>query len=1099
MPRTCKPSARRGRQRRAPHLLVEALETRALPNANLWAALVPSVPEVEGNDTLDAGAANDALTLRLVNVPNTAVIRAARAWGTVGNGAYGASDVDWYSFTVGPNPVSVTLTLSARNGSGFSGVLGLYNHDPDALLPSDPLDPTSAPNDPFDPLGYRQLTQAVGTAGGDTTLTWQLAPGTYYVAVSGAGNRYFHPFLADSGLAGLTGDYELSVVATDLQGTGPQILEVDPGPAMPVASGQVTELQHSPFVFRVDFSAPIDAASINSWDVELQYSLDGTFTDDGGTAFIMASTAHYSPTANELQVTPWSPLGAVPYYRLVLLGSQFPQLTYGSGAHFLGQDADHPDGQDFFFTYHIQGIEDHDPSAPADDTLAGAQPLGDMTNAGLRQLTGEVGGDVFYTFDPNSLFNPSNFGTPSLFAGQDVNMYRFTVSGASGSSYVLRAEVFAGRIGSPLDSGLALYRVVNLSSDPSRPDYQLQFITANDNTLNGMPASDGLGNSWLPLFGDSAVFAGLTPGEYVLAVSSGPNTPDPLLGNLPGSGGLPGPTGVYDPNTSHSGQLDPSVLARTTLGSYILNLEVEPNPGAPHVVSVATTDSVTPQPDGSVAPDALTPLLEGATLGAPPHFLVVQFDQAMNLELLAFQAYHQNTQYIVYPVYVSGTNGLDYYPRLVGYDPGTFRATFQLLDELPNGPNVLRLVGSLGLTNLGGTPLDGGGPFGMFDLHFTVQGSSVTGSGPVSFTGGSGTDSLSNPQNLGTLFPLQAQAGIQVVRDFSSSPASAPLDTADYYQFQVTQARQYNFILTGPAAALAASVTLYYGHTAIPTSTANLGTGVVVSAFLDPSLFPGGTFTVKVGDWTTGQAAGANYRLFISIGQQGANPTPLLVGPAPALRFRLAGGPGQPPVLPALPNAAPGIVPAATPGSDLPSLARLLPGSTSASGPVGGVRGPDESPAEGGALAASSQFTLIERLLLLTVLTPADAGAGSDFGGDAPAPLANWVNDQLGQLRSGWDRALDRLFGTAGWLNQPAERVPMPALAPDESVGQGLQEETLEGPDGGVFFDDGLPPSLVDELAYANALAVLTGGLNLVGDRRQRPKAGRARPRCDVV
>src|SRR5262249_9425520 len=45
-------------------------------------------------------------------------------------------------------------------------------------------------------------------------LTQTLAAGTYGVAVSGAGNRYFYPFLAGSGYPGSTGAYTLSLQAS---------------------------------------------------------------------------------------------------------------------------------------------------------------------------------------------------------------------------------------------------------------------------------------------------------------------------------------------------------------------------------------------------------------------------------------------------------------------------------------------------------------------------------------------------------------------------------------------------------------------------------------------------------------------------------------------------------------------------------------------------------------------------------------------------------------------------------------------------------------------------------------------------------------------
>src|SRR5262249_21178088 len=72
------------------------------------------------------------------------------------------------------------------------------------------------------PLGYRLVSEAEASPdGGDAAISLNLSAGDYYFAVSGAGNRYFHPFLADSGLAGMGGDYGLLITATTVSGTNP--------------------------------------------------------------------------------------------------------------------------------------------------------------------------------------------------------------------------------------------------------------------------------------------------------------------------------------------------------------------------------------------------------------------------------------------------------------------------------------------------------------------------------------------------------------------------------------------------------------------------------------------------------------------------------------------------------------------------------------------------------------------------------------------------------------------------------------------------------------------------------------------------------------
>src|SRR5262249_15125171 len=153
----------------------------------------------------------------------------------------GAAGVDWYSFTLA-QPASVTLNAVPATAA-TAPVLSLYN--------SDQFDWA----DPFDPLGDRLVAQtqapdgvsAGGTSGdGTATLTRPLAAGTYYVAVSGAGNDRFNPFIAGSGYAGSTGPYLLQLSAADLNldpAGGPIVLTSEP------AANQ--SVDHSPLVIRL--------------------------------------------------------------------------------------------------------------------------------------------------------------------------------------------------------------------------------------------------------------------------------------------------------------------------------------------------------------------------------------------------------------------------------------------------------------------------------------------------------------------------------------------------------------------------------------------------------------------------------------------------------------------------------------------------------------------------------------------------------------------------------------------------------------------------------------------------------------------------------
>src|SRR5207248_11095557 len=105
---------------------------------------------------------------------------------------------------------------------------------------------------------YRLLAQDDGAVqGGNAHLDRALAAGTYYVAVSGSGNRYFHPLIADSGYPGSAGDYQLAIQATDLHlrsQDGLVVLATDPAPG--------ADLARSPFVIRIDLSTALDPGAI---------------------------------------------------------------------------------------------------------------------------------------------------------------------------------------------------------------------------------------------------------------------------------------------------------------------------------------------------------------------------------------------------------------------------------------------------------------------------------------------------------------------------------------------------------------------------------------------------------------------------------------------------------------------------------------------------------------------------------------------------------------------------------------------------------------------------------------------------------------------
>ena len=469
--------------------------------------------------------------------------------GSLGNGLAGAADVEWYTFTLDRPALIISKLERQQNDSSFEGVLSLFNNDPFDF------------NDPYDPDGHRLLDQVDEPAdGGVGTLDRLLGPGTYYLAVSGAGNFYFNPLLADSGLPGSTGDFGLQLIVDDPglgSASGPQVLTTDPAP--------FAVLDSSPLAIRLDLSGPLDPSTlIPGQTVQLIFSPSGTFGPDDQE--IPLASMNFSPAVedpppggqdagtvqhylgiNELQLFPESPL-APGQYEVVLAGQSVEGsvVVADPNGNDLNGDPSHPDGQDFTSTFQVDGIDGRTGAdASSDDTPATAHDLGDLTSAGIVQVAGAIGVDPFY--------NPANSAGPSN-PGNQVDMYHFTVSGPD--RYALVAEVFAGRIGSPLDPGVSLFEL-----DPS--DGSLQFIAGNNNTYDPVETTDGLST---PLYTDSVLYASLTAGDYYLAVAGGSNTPSPFEGLPPGSPGL------FNPNVSHSGQDGWST------GPYVLNVLVQPPP-----------------------------------------------------------------------------------------------------------------------------------------------------------------------------------------------------------------------------------------------------------------------------------------------------------------------------------------------------------------------------------------------------------------------------------------------------------------------------------------------------------------------------------------
>jgi len=505
----------------------ERVEGRWLLNAS---PLASSLPRIEPNETID-----QAYDLGGLNQP-------AQVFGSIGNGPAGAADVTWYQFELA-DAARVDFSVSTPAGNPpCASVLSLYNNDPQDY------------NNPYDVDGHRLLAQTqANPSSGAAAFSQDLGPGDYFVAVSGAGNRDFSPVIAGSGYDGATGNYELAITATDLglSGDGPTVLSSDPAPGV--------ILDSSPLAIRLEMSGPLDPNTIVAGQtVQLFFNAAGTNGGGGGTPVALASV-NFSSTANELQLFPLAPL-APGNYSVSLAGdsSAGQAVLADPNGVPLGEDGAHPAGADESLSFEVDGIDGVAGATGSDDTAATAQQLGNVAGAGLIQMSGAIGDDPF--FNPSLSPDPTN-PEPQYIPANQVDLYHFEIIGPG--RYAMLAEVFAGRIGSPLDPGISLYEL-----DPSSGS--LIFLAGNNNTLNPTQGTDG---SIPLLFTDSALTAGLTAGDYYLAVADGTNTPSPLEGQMPGS------PGIFDPNHPGSAQNGWST------GPYVLNLLVQAAPNPPRVLA----------------------------------------------------------------------------------------------------------------------------------------------------------------------------------------------------------------------------------------------------------------------------------------------------------------------------------------------------------------------------------------------------------------------------------------------------------------------------------------------------------------------------------
>lgn len=339
---------------------IESLEARALLSAVAIETVTTDAP-----DTLDQSI--DLGTFSIAEV----------AGKIDANGA----DVDWYAFTL---PVASTVTFDST-----SGVVSLYNDVPGNFA------------DALGNIGHRMLDQVSVAGPGIASMSRDLAAGTYYVAVSGVGNSYFHPLLANSGIPGETGNYVLGISSTPLDtssSTDPLILAVDA----------------SPLGVRLNLSAALDFAPV----VQLSTT---------GNANVAVASVRQILGGTELLIVPSGPLAPGEYNAIVKDAAGQVRLSV---------------------EFHIAASIGSESGTQGNDTPENSVDLGNIETEGLLQLSGFIGDDGYYQFST---------ANPTLFAGNDVDLYHFRIdaTGAVG----LQAEVFAGRIGSVLDAGLSLYRL----------------------------------------------------------------------------------------------------------------------------------------------------------------------------------------------------------------------------------------------------------------------------------------------------------------------------------------------------------------------------------------------------------------------------------------------------------------------------------------------------------------------------------------------------------------------------------------------------------------------------------------------------------------
>ncbi|MCK4623806.1 MAG: PPC domain-containing protein, partial [Phycisphaerae bacterium] len=211
----------------------------SVPGAGMYYVAVSGVPNTNYDPFVLGSAVSGSTGSYALNVtgysvhldfdgviPRANVIGAppASVTGSIGDEPAGSLDVDFYAVDIAAGQ-TVGFDIDAEElGYALDSVLRLFNQYGTELASSDDgTDPDS------------------GFVGSDPYIEYTFADGgTYYVAVSGAPNDVYSPFVEISGVSGDQGDYELHVrhvgAGSDLNGTIPTAVPVGSLPATMVGS-----------------------------------------------------------------------------------------------------------------------------------------------------------------------------------------------------------------------------------------------------------------------------------------------------------------------------------------------------------------------------------------------------------------------------------------------------------------------------------------------------------------------------------------------------------------------------------------------------------------------------------------------------------------------------------------------------------------------------------------------------------------------------------------------------------------------------------------------------------------------------------------------